>query len=218
MSWAFNIPFAIEKAGPKSPDWVFGDAVDNNTYAAVELYDKLSLDVGFEIDIDWDARTTSGGWARFMNAWNPDTTTGFGYGIIPGNASYIFGDINQKNMTSYASDSVGRHKFSFNLNNSRKLEIDGVVKVSEMAAGSVSAPTDNPFLLLFANYNGRFWQGNNGYCYSGKVYYVKVTDGDSLVRDCVPAIDSDGNGALYDRVSGTFMTNRGTNPLTYGWD
>ena len=51
----------------------------------------------------------------------------------------------------------------------------------------------------------------------GKIYSMKITDGNSLVRDFIPARrDSDGEIGMYDTVSNTFFTNSGTGEFIAG--
>lgn len=55
---------------------------------------------------------------------------------------------------------------------------------------------------------------NNNFC--GDFYYMKIWEGDSLVRDFVPVVKNDGAIALLDRVSGTLYENmKSGEGLTY---
>ncbi|MCM1294743.1 MAG: hypothetical protein NC311_04235 [Muribaculaceae bacterium] len=52
--------------------------------------------------------------------------------------------------------------------------------------------------------------------FTGKIYYVKIWDGDKMLRDYIPVLDSDGIPSMYDRVSGRFFYNLGTGQFRYG--
>ncbi|MBQ7245225.1 MAG: hypothetical protein IJS34_02540 [Alphaproteobacteria bacterium] len=52
--------------------------------------------------------------------------------------------------------------------------------------------------------------------FSGKVYYFKVWQGDSLALNLIPAKNSSGVVGMYDTVSGTFFTNAGSGTFTAG--
>lgn len=48
------------------------------------------------------------------------------------------------------------------------------------------------------------------------LYYTKIYDNDTLVRDFVPVIDSSGIPCLYDKVEDKFYYNEGTGEFLYG--
>lgn len=50
----------------------------------------------------------------------------------------------------------------------------------------------------------------------GKIYSCKVYDGDTLIRDFVPRIDSNGVPCFYDRVGQKYYYNAGTGEFTAG--
>ena len=50
-----------------------------------------------------------------------------------------------------------------------------------------------------------------------RIYYMKITDGETLVRDMVPVrYDSTGALGMYDLVTNTFYTNDGTGTFIAG--
>lgn len=60
---------------------------------------------------------------------------------------------------------------------------------------------------------------SNGYDnrrFKGNVYSLKIYDNDTLVRDCVPAQNVDGQVGLYDLVENKFYGNSGTGSITAG--
>ena len=48
----------------------------------------------------------------------------------------------------------------------------------------------------------------------GDIYYCKIYDSDTLVRDFVPAVDAGGKVTFYDNVSKTYFENKGTDDFT----
>ncbi|MCQ2581297.1 MAG: hypothetical protein MJ164_03985 [Alphaproteobacteria bacterium] len=81
-----------------------------------------------------------------------------------------------------------------------------------VSSGSgISNNTNN--LWMFAVNN----MGASQYHFTGKVYYVKLWNGDDLVRSYIPARrNSDTKIGMYDTVSGTFFTNAGTGDFIAG--
>jgi len=56
-----------------------------------------------------------------------------------------------------------------------------------------------------------------GWLFIGRIYYLKITEGNQLVRNFIPARrNSDNALGMYDTVSGTFFTNAGTGTFTAG--
>lgn len=49
-----------------------------------------------------------------------------------------------------------------------------------------------------------------------RIYYMKIYDNDTLVRDFIPVIDRSGVVCLYDKVTKTFFYNAGTGTFNYG--
>ena len=58
---------------------------------------------------------------------------------------------------------------------------------------------------------------NTWYNASAKIYYCKIWNNDTLVRNIIPCIrNSDNEVGMYDLVTNTFYTNQGTGSFTYG--
>lgn len=51
--------------------------------------------------------------------------------------------------------------------------------------------------------------------FTGKIYYLKIWDGNKMLRDYIPVLDSNGVPAMYDRVSGQYFYNLGTGQFKY---
>lgn len=58
--------------------------------------------------------------------------------------------------------------------------------------------------------------GNDKRIVSGNLYFCKIYDNGTLVRDFVPAMNSDGTVGLYDTANGVFYTNAGAGTFTAG--
>ncbi|MBQ7245033.1 MAG: hypothetical protein IJS34_01530, partial [Alphaproteobacteria bacterium] len=56
----------------------------------------------------------------------------------------------------------------------------------------------------------------HSYTYTGKIYYAKIWDNNTLVQDLVPAKNASGVIGMYDTVSGAFFTNAGSGTFTAG--
>ena len=48
-----------------------------------------------------------------------------------------------------------------------------------------------------------------------KLYYCKIWQGDTLVRDFVPVLDTEGKACLYDNVSKEYFYNSGSGEFSY---
>ena len=60
-----------------------------------------------------------------------------------------------------------------------------------------------------------FSNGASSGC-SGRLYFLKILDGESLIRDFVPCVDPTGAVGLYDLIGQTFYGNAGTGSFTAG--
>ena len=73
-------------------------------------------------------------------------------------------------------------------------------------------PVGNVFLnattLIFAKRNSI--SVVNKYKYNGKVYYFRIYDSSTPVRDFIPVLDREMRPAMYDRVTGKLFYNKGT--------
>lgn len=67
-------------------------------------------------------------------------------------------------------------------------------------------------MYLLAGHLGGTSIGNIG---NVKLYYCKIWDGETLVRDYIPVLDSNGVACLYDKVEGKYYYNQGTGTFSY---
>lgn len=102
---------------------------------------------------------------------------------------------------------VGRHVFEKQQN---LLSVDGtVVRTSE--SNNFTCPY--PIALLSINNGGVMM---TAYPAVAAIYSAQIYDGETLVRDLVPALDDSGIPGLYDKCSGGFYRNAGTGSFTAG--
>ena len=82
-------------------------------------------------------------------------------------------------------------------------------RVNETVYSISGSGTDSSsnILLGYLYYQG----GNYGY---GKVQYMKMWSGETLIRDFVPVLDTNRVACLYDAVSGNYFYNQGTGNFT----
>ena len=73
---------------------------------------------------------------------------------------------------------------------------------------NISAFTADANIFAFSN-------GVSARC-SGRLYFLEIFDGESLIRDFVPCINGSGEVGLYDLVSKQFFGNAGTGTFTAG--
>lgn len=56
------------------------------------------------------------------------------------------------------------------------------------------------------------WYGDKGI----KFYYVQIYEGETLVKDFIPVLDTNNNPCMYEKIGKTFHYNTGEDELTYG--
>lgn len=91
-----------------------------------------------------------------------------------------------------------------------KVIINGV-DCGTVTSGSVAADS-RPLHLL--SYGGS--PSDSNYTVSGKLYYCKIWEDGTLVRDFIPCVSNTGAIGLYDLQNGVFYTNAGTGTFTAG--
>lgn len=110
--------------------------------------------------------------------------------------------------------SVGSSITGLNVNSRTNLEVSNSLVINGTTVKTVSvasfASTYN--LFLFANNN----VGTAQLPCSMKLYYCKVYDNGTLIRDYIAAKLSDGTVGLYNKLNGLFYINAGTGTFTAG--
>lgn len=102
-----------------------------------------------------------------------------------------------------------------------KYSSNGVVKMDAdgnvIKTGTVQKNDDftgSHSLLLCQSWQNGIVSGNPDF--RGNIYYVKIYDGENLVRDFLPCLDAEGIPCLYDTVEQQTYYNQGTGSFTWG--
>lgn len=99
--------------------------------------------------------------------------------------------------------------FKIYRHNKNGLWVDGEKKITYE---NTSVNNSNASIILFARIQDNQISRNS----SMKLYYMKIRDNDTLVRDFVPVINSNGRPCLYDKVEHKCYYNQGTGEFLYG--
>lgn len=89
------------------------------------------------------------------------------------------------------------------------ISLDGQTTTSDKTSDNASTELDD---YLFC-YN---LSGNASYNVKAKIYFAKIWKENSLVRDFIPVLDSNGVACMYDKISNTFFYNNGTGDFIAG--
>ena len=92
-----------------------------------------------------------------------------------------------------------------------KLYLNDELVLEDMIAGM--GGYDSPYES--SSVMGMFGMADGQFLGAGKVYYCKIWDGTELIRDINPAIDEDGVGFMFDKVTHTCYLNLGTGKFKY---
>ena len=150
-----------------------------------------------------------GKYVRFFEARNSISGVEGAFGIL------TFDDDNQLLQL--------RYDFTANLSNGQlaeeteyvirtdknKMYVNDELKITQTA----STFQTNYNLYLFGFHIPTELSSNQGIY---RLFYFKLYDGDTLIRDFVPALDEDGVACVYDKISETYFYNQGTGEFLYG--
>lgn len=142
-------------------------------------------------------------------------------------ATYLYGAVdsnNAKSFTATLSTTGGNwrfdgtaYKYTAKANtlytavmDSSGVTINGTLNKYAGIPSSFTAPCS---LTIFAGKNA---SGTMASYFSGKVYYFKIYDNGTLVRDLIPCKNASGAVGLYDTVNGVFYANKGSGTFTAG--
>lgn len=135
--------------------------------------------------------------ARGTSGYQDKTYTAF---LINGTSFRVdyYNSVQYENQMTAAKDTVYVYKQKKNV-----VYVDGnLVKTLNQTEFSSAY---NMYLL--ASHRGGSEIGNIG---NVKLYYCKIWDGETLVRDYIPVLDKDGVACLYDKVKGKYYYNQGS--------
>lgn len=126
---------------------------------------------------------------------------------VQSNYANFFAQWSPGNYSGPVASDTNKHFFSFN-KPTKVFTVDNSTTTLEGTTSNVSGQT----LYMFATHSGSTIdrQANT------KIYYLKIKNGDTLVRDFIPVLGWDGKGYMYDRVSRQLFGNAGTGDFSYG--
>ena len=102
------------------------------------------------------------------------------------------------------------HTASVNLSNNQKSYFDGQ---EIQGTGETTAYVHQFTTNLFRAYNGAYGWATPA---RARIYFCKITNSGELVRDFIPAKNSNNELGMYDLVSGQFFANQGTGDFVAG--
>lgn len=172
------------------------------------------------IDTGIAPTNTTGLMVKFNRQTNGDQVV---VGILSGNGGAGQIDVNPWRGTltmpfaeSYSYGICGQmidkidYEVSINYKNNRKRYVNGI---SVLDISKTLVAHDNT-IYMFAGHSG---SGPADWFLKGHIYYLQITEGTELVRNFIPARrNSDGVLGMYDTVSNTFFTNKGTGEFIAG--
>ena len=128
-----------------------------------------------------------------------DKTHGFTaiLGSNGGSAGWVYGSQTANLYFNWSTTYTTRQ-------NSDGVYVNGVLE-AEYAAADFTSPGS---MYLFA-------QAGRTPLFTGRIFECSISDDGTLVRDFVPALDSDGTPCLYDLVTATPFYNAGTGTFAY---
>ena len=167
-----------------------------------------TVDTAVEVTVyDTDLKNSNG----FLNSYR--------YGIQGQNAPWLGADIGS------VSYSVNVNNFTtLGVKNTYRLDKTGLYINGTLAQAASTTPTEfntqGTTLHLFLRWNAHQYVNLAGACWldDAKFYSAKIWQAGELVRDMIPAEDSNGVACVYDKVTQTYLykTETNTGTLTYG--
>lgn len=177
-------------------------------YIDTGYYPNLNTKVEFMasgINADSFAASSSGTW--FTGGRQAYQQKMFGSHYNPSNQNLYFSFSTSQNSSYYSSSSMYGDNKKFTLDKTG-LYINDVKIVNNTNTTDFTSPAT---LAIFALNNNGTVISFTGY----KLQYYKIWDNNTLLRDFIPAIDENGVGFMFDRVSHTIYDNAGTGAFGY---
>lgn len=148
------------------------------------------------------------------NRWIPilgqrvnDTSGMFAFWVNSSSYSMAvnYGTVDSSTISN--TNGFGRHIYS---NNNNKFYLDGTL-VQTISTDNFSS--SYPLYIFALNSTDQVAEARN---LNGKVYHLRIYDDGILVRNFIPAKNSNGTVGFYDSVNGIFYTNSGTETFGVG--
>jgi len=164
-----------------------------------------TTNTNFEIKLRYTDITDTQGMIGYLSNSEPQTNFYLAKSMVPADVVFASGTAAQRFGLKTISTSVGT-LYTYKLTGN-SLYINN--EVLDVQRGTLS--TSNT-MYIFSRNNSDLTAGLRA-----KVYYYKIYDDASLVRNFIPARrDSDGKLGMYDLVSGNFFMNNGTGEFIAG--
>lgn len=172
--------------------------------------------VGFRYEIKADVPAADTGWHRLLGARDADSKFALPVAIGPtsvdGKPYAQFGLASSNYFVKGASPVAGLHTFITQLSSDTlSFSIDGSASIAQDNVNADVLPALS--LYMFSNHR----EDTTVESISAKVYYCKIWNGETLLRDFIP-VRVGQVGQMFDRVSGQLFTNIGTGTFTLGND
>lgn len=193
--------------------------IANTTGSTVSSIQNLTFDSGIQItnqikfQVKYKWLYSSGGMlVGDTNASDDnDDYRFFNYSTVLTYPSSIYFDINSKriNTNSVSSYQVdGLLEFELGNHYIKNIPTDSII------TGTVDTDTftREGNLALWGG-NANQGEGTLSNTDGARIYYWKIYDGDTLVRDFIPALNADKQAGLYDKLNGVFYLPQGTGTL-----
>ena len=177
----------------------------------------ISPSTNFECEVKAEFTQNQAGFDTLLGSYTSTSEYGVALAIratLEANAGYIqFGDnAGGTSLIVSSIQTLGLHTYKTSLKNSSlKVDVDGTVNSRTWGTGQ--SPSSLP-MYMFARNKGSGTIGNYS---KAKVYYCKIWNGGTLVRDFIP-VRVGQVGYMYDKVSGQLFGNSGTGSFTLGND
>ena len=140
--------------------------------------------------------------------YTSNTSCYFGMVRANGHFTYLYKTSVVETTTTLSTNTD--YDIDITLNNgNQRFVINGNVVSTGTVSGDFTS-TNNLFLYAINSVNGADVYG------SLKMYYMKISDNGTLIRDYIPCKDENNVGFLFDRATHTAYLNAGTGSFTFG--
>lgn len=172
--------------------------------------------VGFRCEIKADVQAADTGWHRLLGARDANAKFAIPVGIkstsVDGKLYTQFGVAATNAIVTSAVSVAGLHTFITQLSSDTlSFSVDG--SADSVQFSPIASVLPSLSLYMFSNHR----EDSTVESISAKVYYCKIWNGETLLRDFIP-VRVGQVGQMFDRVSGQLFTNIGTGSFTLGND
>ena len=138
--------------------------------------------------------------------------------IFSSKTSYLVNEyvvqINKENSNWYSAFGTNKNQFSSATDNTQ-YTIDKNKNVTTINSVTDTL-TDETFSATQPGYIFADNESGATHFFTGRLYYLKIYDNGTLVRDFIPAVDGNNVAGLYDKVGDIFYYNQGTGSFSVG--